>query len=65
MASTDGAAPAATGEHTEAAGSGGLPQFDASTWPGQIAWFEAPNAHFTSDIDTPQDAARLLTLSSQ
>ena len=39
MASTDGAAPAATGEHTEAAGSGGLPQFDASTWPGQIAWF--------------------------
>ena len=33
--------------------------------PGQIAWFEAPKAHFTSDIDTPQDAARLLTLSSQ
>jgi F-type H+-transporting ATPase subunit b len=35
------AALAATGEHAEAAdhASGGLPQFDASTWPGQIAWF--------------------------
>ena len=28
-----------------------------------ISWFEAPNDHFTRDIDTPQDAARLLTTS--
>ena len=37
----DGAAPAATGEPTAATehASGGLPQFDVATWPGQIAWF--------------------------
>ena len=31
--------------------------------PDEIAWFEADHPHFTSDIDTPQDAARLLALS--
>ena len=28
--------------------------------PEQIAWFEAESPHFTADIDTPRDAARLL-----
>ncbi len=28
--------------------------------PRQIAWFEAANDHFTRDVDTPADAAKLL-----
>ena len=29
--------------------------------PEQIAWFEADTDHFTQDIDTPADAARLIS----
>ena len=28
--------------------------------PGQLVWLDTPSTHFTQDIDTPQDAARLL-----
>lgn len=42
------------------AAGGVAPRAHIDAHPDQVIWFEAETDHFTRDIDTPEDAARLL-----